>query len=243
MAGIVLLAAIFLFKVYFLDTHKDNQREQSAIEHSQDDEKPSNSSKTKGKSHSKKVDSSKPAITSINWDKFSQDTIAVLEIPGVLEYPVVQGKDNSYYLHRDLDKTYKYSGTLFIDFNNAKDFSDDNTIIYGHNMNSGSMFGSLKKYKSESFMKAHKYLFVHTRGVDGENDGLLKFEIRNVCIVNPGSKIYTLSFGDDFTQQDYIKSFHGLFGNKLDEKSKICTLSTCTNFGRQRLCIQGSCLN
>lgn len=201
----------------------------------------------------------------------------------MLEYPVVQSDDNSYYLHRGLDKKYKYSGTLFIDYHNNSNFTDDNTIIYGHNMTSGRMFGSLKKYKSKQYMQEHKYFFVHTRGTGGLDDGsddsfspddsfsqddsfssenpnttntssasqsssngydeILKYEIKNVCVVNLGSRIYTVQFGDNFTKEDYINSYHGLFGNALDKDKTICTLSTCTNFGRQRLVVQGSLIS
>lgn len=248
---ITLLAALLLFKIYYLDNNKDDKQNKSAIEHVSDNEK--NTSRNSNTTHAKNGEKSN--IQKVNWKKFSQATKAVLEIPDVLEYPVVQAKDNSYYLHRGLDKTYKYSGTLFIDCNNNSDFTDDNTIIYGHNMTSGSMFGSLKKYKSESYLAKHKYFYVYTRNTKEDSnkpfrldhanwsDEVLKYEIKNVCVVNLGSKIYTLQFGDDFTQQDYINRYHGLFGNKLDTDKKICTLSTCTNFGRQRLCIQGSLIS
>lgn len=81
------------------------------------------------------------------------------------------------------------------------------------------------------------------KGVNGNTDEVLKYEIKNVCVVNLGSKIYTIQFGDNFTQEDYINRYHGLFGNSLDKDKTICTLSTCTNFGRQRLVVQGSLIN
>ena len=167
----------------------------------------------------------------------------------MLEYPVTHYTDNSYYLHRGLDKKYKYSGTLFINADNRADFTDDNTIIYGHNMANGSMFGTLKKYKTKTFYKNNKYFYVYTRktGIDLETgektDEILKYEIKNVCIVNPNSKLYTISFADSISKQDYLDSFHGLYGNKLELEKSICTLSTCTNYGRKRLCIQGSLIS
>ena len=250
---IVVTAALIALKMYFLDDIKDNKKTLQGIEKLDDNYNTDkgNSSSKHNKNGNKSTTNDKSQIKKINWKDFSQDTKAVLEIPGMLEYPVVQSKDNNFYLHRGLDKHYKYSGTLFIDYHNNSDFTDDNTIIYGHNMTSGRMFGNLKKYKSKSYLAQHRYFFVHTRKTgntsvegfsqDGDNyDELLKYEIKNVCVVNLGSKIYTIQFGDNFTQEDYIKRYHGLFGNSLDKDKTICTLSTCTNFGRQRLVIQGS---
>lgn len=278
---IVILAAAIALKMYFLGDLKDNKATANGIEKIDSNGNTDNNSNANNKNDNtkhKKVQSDETQIKGINWKNFSKDTKAVLEIPGMLEYPVVQSDDNSYYLHRGLDKKYKYSGTLFIDYHNNSNFTDDNTIIYGHNMTSGRMFGSLKKYKSKQYMQEHKYFFVHTRGTGGLDDGtddsfssentnttdtsqnssdtssasqnssngydeVLKYEIKNVCVVNLGSRIYTVQFGDNFTKEDYINSYHGLFGNTLDKDKTICTLSTCTNFGRQRLVVQGSLIS
>lgn len=275
---IVILAAAIALKIYFLGDLKDNKATANGIEKIDSNGNTDNNSNANNKNNNtkhKKAQSDETQIKGINWKNFSKDIKAVLEIPGMLEYPVVQSDDNSYYLHRGLDKKYKYSGTLFIDYHNNSNFTDDNTIIYGHNMTSGRMFGSLKKYKSKQYMQEHKYFFVHTRGTGGLDDGIddnfspentnttdtsqnnsdtsknnfngydevLKYEIKNVCVVNLGSRIYTVQFGDNFTKEDYINSYHGLFGNALDKDKIICTLSTCTNFGRQRLVVQGSLIS
>ena len=160
-----------------------------------------------------------------------------------ISYPIMYSGDDTTYLHTALDGSYASAGSIFMEGNNHPDFEDSHTIIYGHNMTSGRMFGSLKKYKSKSYMQKHKYFFVHVKGVNGNTDEVLKYEIKNVCVVNLGSKIYTIQFGDNFTQEDYINQYHGLFGNSLDKDKTICTLSTCTNFGRQRLVVQGSLIN
>lgn len=211
---IVVIAALLILKMYFLDELKDDKKISSGIEKiTGDSDNKAKDDNSKHKKANKNTSNDKSKIKKINWKDFSQDTKAILEIPDVLEYPVVQSDDNSFYLHRGLDKKYKYSGTLFIDYHNNSDFTDDNTIIYGHNMTSGRMFGSLKKYKSKSYMQKHKYFFVHVKGVNGNTDEVLKYEIKNVCVVNLGSKIYTIQFGDNFTQEDYINQYHGLFGN------------------------------
>jgi len=65
-----------------------------------------------------------------------------------INYPLVQGSDNDYYLHHLYNRKPNKSGCLFIDFANVPDFTDHNTVIYGHNMKSGAMFAVLEKYKN-----------------------------------------------------------------------------------------------
>lgn len=79
-----------------------------------------------------------------------------------IDYPVMKSaeSDPEYYLHRDFDKNYSYSGSLFI--GEGCDADSDVFVIYGHNMNSGSMFGSLDSYKSGSFALEHKDIVFRT---------------------------------------------------------------------------------
>ena len=94
----------------------------------------------------------------------NDDVVGWLELEAIpsISYPIAQGEDNEYYLHRTIKKTYNFAGSVFIDSTNASDFSDCNTIIYGHNMKNGSMFGKLKQmYESEKY-KDSKYLWICT---------------------------------------------------------------------------------
>lgn len=80
-------------------------------------------------------------------EEINPDVIAWIEIPGLeISYPVVQGRDNDYYLHHLITGENHKSGSIFMDFHNQEDLSDRNTIIYGHNMKDGSMFGTLDQY-------------------------------------------------------------------------------------------------
>lgn len=81
------------------------------------------------------------------------DVVGWLTIPGTqIDYPFVQGEDNDEYLRADLDHNYLVSGTLFLDEQAQPDFTDFNTVIYGHHMKNESMFGSLPQFrKSDVF--------------------------------------------------------------------------------------------
>ena len=84
------------------------------------------------------------------------DVVGWLYCPDtVINYPVAQGEDNSYYLTRLLDGTWNGSGCIFMDYRCARDISSWNSIIYGHNMKNGSMFTILQKYKNQAFYEEH----------------------------------------------------------------------------------------
>jgi sortase B len=78
-----------------------------------------------------------------------------------ISYPFVQTENNSDYLHKTLEGEELSAGTLFMDFRNSKDFGDFNTVIYGHHMQNGSMFGTLKSFvNSGDYWDAHKRAWV-----------------------------------------------------------------------------------
>lgn len=88
--------------------------------------------------------------------KENRDAIAWLDIIGTeMQYPVVQGSDNSYYMTHTFQKKKNASGAIFMDCWNAQDFTDFNTVIYGHNMSDGSMFSGLREYRHQKFADGH----------------------------------------------------------------------------------------
>lgn len=80
----------------------------------------------------------------------------------VINYPVVYGRDNEYYLERNYTGTYDPSGAIFTDMRNEDGFADHNVILYGHHMQDGSMFASLKKWFDQSYYEAHPVMWLLT---------------------------------------------------------------------------------
>ncbi len=80
----------------------------------------------------------------------------------VINYPIVQADDNDYYLRRMLDGNHNTAGSIFMDFRNSPDFSDLNTIIYGHNMKNQTMFGTLKEYRDQDYYEKHPEIYIYT---------------------------------------------------------------------------------
>lgn len=86
----------------------------------------------------------------------------------VIDYPVLQGKDNDQYLHTDYQGNYNIDGSIFVDAGNTPGFVDSNTIIYGHHMNSGAMFASLVSWESQEFYEKHPVVWLLTPEQDYE---------------------------------------------------------------------------
>ncbi|MBR2048470.1 MAG: class B sortase [Oscillospiraceae bacterium] len=83
-----------------------------------------------------------------------------------ISYPIVQTENNTDYLRAGLDGSYRHGGTIFLDFRCSGDFSDLNSIVYGHNLLDDTMFGTLEDYKSQGYYSAHRTLYLLTPQAD-----------------------------------------------------------------------------
>lgn len=93
----------------------------------------------------------------------NEEVIAWLEIYGTkINYPIVQGKDNNYYVEHSIKKEKSKAGCLFLDYRVHGDFTDFNNIIYGHNMKNGDMFGELIKFKEQDFFENNSVAWLYT---------------------------------------------------------------------------------
>lgn len=145
--------------------------------------------------------------------------------PLELSYPVVRGNDNDHYTHYTFENEKNSSGAIFMDFLNKPDFSDYNTIIYGHNMRNGTMFGSLKKLlNDEELIKEDPYFYVFTE------EKSYMYEIFAVYITKSNSQTYDL-IDDEEAQEEYLAyikdtaTWHS--DKEVTGEDKIVTLSTC----------------
>ncbi len=103
----------------------------------------------------------------INFDELKKqnpDTVAYLKVPGTnIDYVVVKGTNNDYYLNHNFKKKQNSSGWVFIDYHNSLDGTDKNIVIYGHNMQNGSMFGTLHYVLEKDWQndeENHKIIFI-----------------------------------------------------------------------------------
>ncbi len=157
----------------------------------------------------------------IGWIRFYPE-------PSEISYPIVQGRDNDYYLHNTFSANENTLGAIFLNFANRADFSDKNSIVYGHRMRDGSMFRHLEDYDDQSFWEENPYFYIYT--VDGRE---LTYEIYSVGVVEDTSDTYLTEFATDEEFQNFINLTKEISaydtGVEVTTDDTIVTLSTCTS--------------
>lgn len=167
------------------------------------------------------------------------DLVGWIYVEGLdgVSYPVVKGDTNDKYLHTTFQGTYNFAGTIFIDCQNRGDFEDCNTVIYGHNMKDGSMFGRLRWFETQNAYAVSPYIWILTP------DSTMKYEIFATYETPINSRTYTLfqkPSKDYLKYEEEMKALSAIKTNEvsLTAKSKIITLSTCTGNEGTRYVVQ-----
>lgn len=156
------------------------------------------------------------------------DVRAWLLIPETdISYPVVQGEDNEFYLHTTYDRKPNSCGSIFIDARNAEPFAETNTILYGHNMKNGSMFGTLRRYEDDAFRIAHPDIYIVTP------EGQLQYRVFSAYVEAENGDAYTVDFST-LSEAEFLRRAAGWDSGDVETEtpargSKVLTLSTCTS--------------
>lgn len=165
----------------------------------------------------------------------NKDVIGWITIPGTnIDYPIVQGKNNTHYLKYAYNGRRNWMGSIFIDYRNQSDFSDFNTVIYGHELSSRkTMFSQLNKYLSESFWEKHKEITIDTD--DGEQH---TYTIFSVYVSSAKSIAFNPSIEED-TFPEFLQNISSAAqydtGIAPNTDNKIVTLVCCyeKNFAKR----------
>lgn len=144
----------------------------------------------------------------------------------VINYPVVQGEDNDFYLYRFIDGTYNGSGSLFVDFRCTGDFSGELSVIYGHHMQNGTMLASICNYGKQEYYDAHPVLYLNTPTQN------YRVEVFSGFITAADSSAYTWDFASDAEYAAYLEKMKGFSDFACDVEvgveDRVIMLSTCT---------------
>lgn len=183
---------------------------------------PQNSSESEKKTENAWPEVDFEGLAAINPDIvgwiYSEDT--------PINYPIVQGTDNSYYLKHLYTGEYNGAGSIFLDSRNSSDFSDRHTIVYGHHMQNGSMFSSLTGYKKQDYYEAHPILYLITPEKNYE------IEVFAGYVASVKDDAWQITF-------DSEESFQAWIGRAIEKSTfssnitpvatdRIITLSTCS---------------
>lgn len=167
--------------------------------------------------------------------KVNSDIIGWIVVPGTkLSYPLLQARDNDFYLTHLYTKRSCSVGAIFMDYKVPSDLSGYNTIIYGHRMKDGSMFASLKYYLNSSYCEEHPCIYITNEA------GVYQYTVFAAYEGSPTGASYSYSFGtDDFKQKfvNYAKK-HAKYKTGITDDVTIAntflTLSTCTGNGHSK---------
>ena len=170
----------------------------------------------------------------IDWDGLrseNPDIYAWIYIPGTnVDYPILQHpEEKSYYLDHNIDGSEGYPGCIYTQNVNKKDWSDPNTVIYGHNMKDGSMFHDLHRFGDAAFFDENQFMYIYTP------EGNLAYEI---FASYPFSNVDLMMCFDYSTPDAALIYFEGIWTNRsmtshfrdnvaLYGDSNIITMSTC----------------
>ena len=158
------------------------------------------------------------------------DVLGWIHIPNTpIDFPLMESADNADYLNTTWDGRSSRLGSIFLECMNNPDLSDFNTIIYGHNIRGGKMFGSLHYFRDQTYQQTHPFVYIVT------DEGVRRYEIFAAYEAPVVSDTYRLYFEDDARKlsslQHYIGSSVWHTNTELGVDDHILTLSTCTGTG------------
>lgn len=167
----------------------------------------------------------------------NQEILGWINVPNTkIDYPVVRSEDNEFYLYNNIYKEPSKAGTIFMDYRNSGTVNERHTILYGHNMKNGSMFGDLIKYKQADFLYENLIIEFNTLYQD------VKWEIFSVYITSKDFYYIKTEFDNIFDYGNFLemlkeKSLYEI-ETEVSVGDQILTLSTCSyEFDNARLVI------
>ena len=160
--------------------------------------------------------------------KKNSDTVGFLSVSNTnINYPVVQAKNNEYYLNRSFNKTYNGAGWVFADYRNDMNNFDQNTIIYGHSRLDKSLFGTLRKILSTSWVNNKENHVIRLSTME-ENT---LWQVFSVYKIKAESYYITPRFKSDTEYSKWLNTMMSRseynFNTSVNTNDKILTLSTC----------------
>ncbi len=170
----------------------------------------------------------------------NSDTIAFINVPNTnINYPIVQTQDNKYYLNHAFDKSRSDAGWVFMDYRNNKDFSDSNTIIYGHGRLNKTVFGSLKNTLTSTWQSNRDNFVIN---VSTPTISYV-YQIFSIYTIQEETYYLTTNFSNNKEKEKWLKTMQERSSIKLDANvtasDKILTLSTCENNYGGRIVVHG----
>ena len=166
----------------------------------------------------------------------NSDTIAYLKVNGTnIDYIVVKGKDNSYYLKHNFNKDYNIAGWIFADYHNLFDESDRNIVIFGHNTKDGSMFGTLKNVLDKSWQENKENFEI----ILVTEKGQYKYQVFSTYQITPEDYYINTIYNNDNEFNEFLNKVKSRsnynYNIEVNSNDKVLTLSSCIGDGKKRV--------
>ena len=187
-----------------------------------------------------------PVPFSVDWaglKAVNQEIVGWLHVDGLphIHYPICKGNDNSYYLNHTFRREEYPSGSLFMDKNNAADFSNALTFVYGHRMDDHSMFGDLRALEDQALVDANPYFWIYTP------EGVFCYRIFSVFEEPAESDVFAYHFETDEGFLAWAKNIRARSmvdtHTDVQQRDKVIGLSTCTKDRVRRCLVFGKCIS
>jgi sortase B len=174
----------------------------------------------------------------LDWDELAEeneDIYAWIYVPGTnIDYPVLQHpSDDSYYLNYNMKGTKGYPGCIYTEYQTSKEFTDFDTVIYGHNMKNDTMFSTLHNYEDKSFFLNCPYIYIYT------DNKVLVYDVFAAYTGDDAHILNTNDFSTGEGRQKYISEILAYgeesalirddAAQEVTTDSRILTLSTCVS--------------
>ena len=216
---ILTIISIFSFAkiiIYYINSYQNKKTNQELIEKS-----------------IKKIDNKHK----INYSKINNEDVVgwIIMNQNKINYPILKSNDNNFYLTRDYNKKHNQSGSIFMDYRN-NDFKDKNTVIYGHSMLDGTMFGSLREMFKKGYFdtKNNNYIKIYDL-----NSKEITYQIFSYYIIDTENYYITTTFTTEEQYKIFIdritKRSYKNFNIKIDTTDQILTLSTCSSNNKRKV--------
>ena len=195
-------------------------------------------------------------LKGLDWDELhatNPDIYAWIYVPGTsIDYPVLQHpSNNDYYLNHNLDGSSGFPGVIYTENYNSKDFTDPNTVVYGHNMDNTTMFSTLHNFRDPDMVSEPHYIYIYT-----EDGRTLVYEIYAAYIYPSIHLLLNFDVKNDYIYEQYMRNISNMDLTSSDlanirhdidvtVSDRIITLSTCTtdHDASKRFLVTGVLLN
>ena len=171
------------------------------------------------------------------------DTVGWIKVEGTkVNYPVVQSNDNDYYLSHAFNKSRNAGGWIFADYRVDFEEFGKNTIIYGHNMNNKTMFGSIQSMLNKSYLNNSDDYYIKISTPTSNS----VWKVFSVYTIAPEVYYLKTNFKSE-PYETFINTIKGRsiydFGISVTTDDKVLTLSTCNNNGTKRLAVHAKMIS